>query len=260
MKEIIIQPNQFLNLTALGNANTRLILQNQGRDVLYIFKQSSQPTEDSPCFRLFNWQSQEVDNSAGDIWVAAQQETQLFTTPSTNLYANYGDIPPDLYTSTKEGFRRIRVDTGQTGFFDGRMFELNRKITSPIVFRFVSPVPFILHAQSVSCSDGDIEMFAWDQSQVTVGGTWTPTPFWRQNENNTTYNSQVTISQGGSIVVNDLNHYRDYARVKAPSATAQQTTVTGRPSSERYHNAGTYYIQHLGTGVGSYYINWEERP
>lgn len=261
MKEISLQTNQFLNLTTQGVANTKILLQNQGPDVMYIFKQSTAPTMANPAMALFNWQSVEVDNLGGDIWVASQQAGTIFVTPTSDLgVASTVEFPPDLYTSTKEGIRRLRVDTGETGFYDGRIFELSRKITSPIVFRFTCSVPFILHNQHLTCSDGDIEMFAWSSADVTASGTWTNVPIWRENEYNDAYVGQTAIASGGVITVNNAQNYRDYARVKTSNATAQQSTVQGSPTSARYHKAGTYYIQCTGVGTGSYYINWEERP
>ena len=184
-----------------------------------------------------------IDNTAGDWWVSTVQTGRLFVTPSTEIFSSGSSIPLDLYTSTKEGIRRLRVDNGETGFYDGRMFEFRRKITSPIVFRFVSAVPFLLPGQQISCSEALIDLFAWISADVTTSGTWTPVPYWNQNEVNTTYAKQATVSSGGTIVVNNPLNYRDYARAKTSGATAQQTTVQGTVVSSRYHNPGTFYLQ-----------------
>ena len=260
MKEINLLAGQFVNLSAQGLPNTKLLLQNQGKDVMYIFKKSVQPTMDDPALDIFHWRTEEVDNSAGDIWISSYQNGTLFATTSSDMGHQTVELPSDMMTSTKEGIRRLRVDNGETGFYDGRMFEFRRKITSPIVFRFVSTVPFMLHGQQISCSEGDIELFTWSSADVTASGTWTPMPYWNQNEVNTSYARQATVSSGGTIVVNNPLNYRDYARAKTSSATAQQTTVQGTVVSSRYHNPGTFYLQMVGTGTGSLYFNWEDRP
>ena len=69
-----------------------------------------------------------------------------------------------------------------------------------------------------------------------------PVPYWNQNEVNTTYARQATVSSGGAIVVNNPLNYRDYARAKTSGATAQQTTVQGTVVSSRYHNPGNILL------------------
>ena len=39
--------------------------------------------------------------------------------------------PSDLLTSEREKYRRVRVDVGQTGFFDGREFRTFKEISIP---------------------------------------------------------------------------------------------------------------------------------
>lgn len=262
MIEIQIGANQIKKLSSEGLPNTKLLLQNQGRDVMYIFKSISAPTLSTPALNLFNWQSVEVDNSGGDIWVGSQQDGYLLVAESSEIGYPTVSLPSYMFTNAPEGYKRLRVEDGQTSLYSGKMFEVHRKITSPIVFKFTCTTPFLLHRQIISVSDGDIEMHAWHSSQVTESGTWTTTPVWRQNEQNDSYVRTSTLSQGGNIVVNtlELENYRDYARAKTSSSTAQRSTVDGRPSSERLHKPGTFYIQFTGTGVGSYYFNYEERP
>lgn len=180
MKEINLQTNQFLNLTAQGVANTKILLQNQGPDVMYIFKQSTVPTMADPSYALFNWQTREIDNSGGDIWVASQQAGTIFVTPTSNLgVAATVEFPPDMYTSTIEGFRRLRVDPGQTGFFSGRMFNVQLSGAIPtagpaVYFRFTAPVDFILWTQSLELTQGALEVEVF--TGATPTGTWTNVP------------------------------------------------------------------------------------
>ena len=72
--------------------------------------------------------------------------------------------PDDLLTGTKEGFRRIRVDQAQTGFFEGREFRTFAELDIPsgqsLVLRFTSLVDFILFAQNLSVDQGAIRLSA----------------------------------------------------------------------------------------------------
>lgn len=170
------------------------------------------------------------------------------------------NFPPVLLTDGDDGYPRLRVDVAQTGFFAGREFRMVRKLTSPRVYRFTFGVPVILFEQLLVAAVGDIELYAWAESNVTPAGAWTPVPFWPKNGINTDYTTQTTVETGGTITVTDSNLYRDYARVATSGATAQRFTVGGPANSERYLAAGTYYVQLSGVGEGSYSLMWEERP
>ena len=60
---------------------------------------------------------------------------------------------------------RIRVDVGQTGFFARRTWSLNYEFASanpiaatPLVFRFILPVNFIINAHSLSIDQGGMTL------------------------------------------------------------------------------------------------------
>lgn len=177
--------------------------------------------------------------------------------------------PADLLTSDKESFRRLRVDVGQTGFFEGREFRMVRKVSvpasTPLVFRFTSAVDFILFEQTLDCSVGDIEFFAWRSTQGVAGGTFTPLPVAPIGKNigaalrlydGLPYASQVQLATGGRFTPTDAQQYFDYTRSKAALATVQQLSVQGLA-------AGTYYLilnSLSGTSVGRFALAWEERP
>lgn len=168
--------------------------------------------------------------------------------------------PAQLLTLGYAANTRLRVDVGQTGFFEGREFRVVRKLTSPVVYRFTAPVPFIIFEQALSVSEGDIEMYVWSADNVTIGGTWTPVPVFAKNGVNTTYTRQLQVDVGGTVTPINSSLYRDYARVATAGATAQRNTVGGPANSERYLPAATYYVQFTGVGVGAYSLVWEERP
>lgn len=187
-----------------------------------------------------------------------------------------GGISADMVTSDLTGFRRLRVDVGQTGFFEGREFRMVRKVSvpagTPLVFRFTSAVDFILFEQSLNCSVGDIEFFAWRSTQGVAGGTFTPLPVAPIGKNisdsrplveGLTYSSQVQLATGGTFTPTDAQQYVDYDRAKTAGATAQQLSVQGGNDSVRYLAAGTYYLILTsldGASVGRFALAWEERP
>lgn len=187
-----------------------------------------------------------------------------------------GGSAADLMTSDESGFRRYRVDVGQTGLFEGREFRMVRKVSvtagTPLVFRFTSAVDFILFEQSLNCSVGDLEFFAWRSTQGVAGGTFTPLPVAPIGKNigsarrlydGLPYASQVQLATGGTFTPTDAQHYVDYDRAKTAGATAQQVSVSGGNDSVRYLAAGTYYLSLAsldGTSVGRFALAWEERP
>lgn len=194
-----------------------------------------------------------ISGEGGDILVQPLSGT---IAPFTSI-----DLPHDVYTSDREGYRRLRVDVAQTGFFLGKQFEFIKKFTSPKVFRFTCSVPFILQFQNLTVTSGKVELFAWHSSNVTPSGTWTtdPTPIHRLNDVETSYTGLATIESGGTIAVANQELYRDYIVVETASASGQRTSVGTHSADERYHAPGTFYLQLVGTGTGGYSIAWEER-
>ena len=244
-------------------ATDSLIITNTTSTVIKVIQSMVQPADGAKGYLVHPKESILVHYDGSRVWVRGGdgpvviQKLSETITPFTGV-----DLPRDVYTSTKENIRRVRVDVAQTGFFDGKQFEFIKKISSPVVYRFTCPVPFILQQQTLALVEGGVELFAWSSSNVTPAGTWVvdPTPIHRKNERNAGYTGQAVISSGGTITVANSNIYRDYMIVKTASASGQRTSVGEYQTDERYHNAGTYYIQLSGTGVGSYTLAWEERP
>lgn len=176
--------------------------------------------------------------------------------------------PSDLLTSSKEGFRRVRVDVAQTGFFEGREFRTFYEFDIPqgqaVTGRFYCPVDFILFQQSLSVDSGAIRLTAlagaspsgvFDTSLPVIGKNRMAsraTPY---------YEAQSTISIGGSASGGQVV---EVARIVAANSTAQQSTVGGQIADERGLPAGEYFIvlENISNGpsTGVYNVFWEERP
>lgn len=188
---------------------------------------------------------------------------------------NNGGFPEDFFTGDRGPWRRLRVDDGETGFFEGRQFALRKKLEipagTPLVYKFTIPVDFILFEQALACSDGDIEFYAHRAANVTETGTFSTVVQSVQKNISSTrrlfagsyYSQQAQILTGGGITIIDPDNYADYDRVKTANATGQLTTIGGGRGQERYLSAGSYYLifsSLSGTSTGRYTIAWEERP
>lgn len=180
------------------------------------------------------------------------------------------DLPSRLLTGTTNP--RVRVDVGETGFFEHRMFrayaELNIPNVGPAVsFRFTAPVNFILWEQTLELDQGAAraEVFI---GAVTPSGTWTPITPIGQNRmtEGTPYTGVITLETGGSFTGGTAV---DLIRVRTAAVNNQATNVGNSASSERGLPPGTYYIRigPLTGGLpvndaaqGTYSIRFEERP
>ena len=265
MQVSLQKDNGFVDLYPLTpySAGTSLQITNQSGHSIYLSQDTVAPTSRVMSFPVLPGQTVIAHGGKMHLWISSDGgivTVQTLTNTISPFIAT--DLPSDLYTSEKEGIRRLRVDVAQTGFFDGRQFEFIKKFTSPVVYRFTCPVPFILQFQDLTVNAGTVELFAWHSSNVTPSGTWItdPTPIWRLNEFNTSYIGQATIESGGTITVVNQNLYRDYIVIETAGATGQRTSVGTHQADERYHMPGTYYVQLAGAGTGSYHIKWEERP
>lgn len=180
--------------------------------------------------------------------------------------ASFIQFTPDLMTDGGYGeSRRIRVDTGQTGFFAGREFrsfyEFSIATGQSVVIKFTSPVDFVLFQQNLTVDAGSIKYTA--EITGTDGGSFTALPVIGKNRMaerpQPYYTALATIGQGGTFSGGTIV---DVARVVTSGATAQQITV-GLTSDERGLPAGDYYIRLSsfgnGTATGVYSLFWEER-
>lgn len=269
--------NSYKDLyTILGIAvGESIIIQNNTRNNVYVVKGGLIPnTEGHVIYPEGSLRIQGVSGSkvwvkgdSGDIAVQLQNESDG---PFSLV-----DLPSSRYTSNQEGFSRLQVDVGQTGFFEGREFRLIRKLSvtagTPVTYKFTCPVDFILFEQAMSVNEGDLEVYAWRASNVTESTPFNTTlPLFGKNISSeyrlysgARYVPAATITTGGTITIINPDLYADYDRSKTSGATAQQATVGNTPDSERYLAAGSYYLQFislLGTSTGRFAITWEERP
>lgn len=181
------------------------------------------------------------------------------------------------YTTDRlSGFERLRVDVGQTGFFEGREFrtfkELNIAASAEYVIRAIVPINIILFAFETSLDAG------WLRIGTYVGGTpggtfsetlpilgknnMTPGPEHRKNYSGNVYTPQVTLAAGGT---HTGGTELDVTRIKTSDNSNFATSVGSVPDDERGVAANTYYFRLLNLSAtdavtGTMKVRWEERP
>jgi len=261
---------QYYNLYTLSGfaTTTSLIIQNNTSSPLFVIQKSTQPTGDVGTVVPVG-QDILVNGSSDTIWVKGTTGPIVVQSMLAQNNSDFStvDLPHDVWTSSKEKYRRLRVDIGQTGFFEGREFrtfkELNIPVATSLVIKFTALVDFILFEQSLVIDAGSCRFTAITGG--TEGGTFSevlpvigknrltarPTPY---------YTAQNSLTAGGTITGGTIV---EVVRVVTANATAQQQTVGGSQDSARGLPAGTYYlkIENIGTGsvTGVYSLAWEER-
>ena len=184
-------------------------------------------------------------------------------------------LPLRLLTDGGGPSQRLRVDPGQTGFFAGRMFRSFVNLVIPVAgptvqFRFTSPINFILWSQTLTLTQGALQLEIF--TGATDSGGWTtsmpiigvnrmserPTPL---------YSSQITIDTGGNFTGGTLV---DTMLVNSGSNQGNSFSQNaGGETTERGLPAGTYFgrFSTLAGGIVPtdaahflYSLSWEERP
>lgn len=170
------------------------------------------------------------------------------------------------YTGDKASkYARLRVDNGQTGFFEGREFrsfyEFSIAPGATVVGKFVCPVDFILWSQMLSVDSSIIRLKA--VLGGTEGGAFTSLPVIGKNRmverRSPYYEARATIGMGGTHTGGLLVDVQ-----RASAGTGGNASSHVALSDERGLPAGTYYLtlENVGsqTGTGVYSLWWEERP
>lgn len=174
--------------------------------------------------------------------------------------------PLKILTDDNGDYARLRVDSGQTGFFAGReartFYEFSIASGASQVIKVVSPVNTIVQSFSLETFLAEI------RTELVVGGTEggtfsTALPILKTNTMSTTssYMPQVTMNVGGThtggTVVDLLISISGANKNKSISASATENLPQG-------FSAGTFYIRLINTdgatASGIFRARWEERP
>lgn len=250
-------------------AGSSVVVNNETSSSLYLVVSPTLPTSDTGSVLIDVGETYVFSPKTSKLWVRGSTGPIHFETLTNSQSAEFErvDLSPDLYTSDIEGYRRLRVDTGQAGFFEGREFrtflEVNIPAAGSVYVRFTSPKDFIIFEQSLTLDAGSVRFTAL--AGATSTGTYaTPLPVIGKNRMDERlfpyYVPTVTLATGGAATGGTIV---ELFRVVSSNATAQQRTVLGAESTERGLPAGTYHLrmENIGTGAatGVYSLIWEER-
>lgn len=261
----------YSNLYTLAgfDPGSSLIVTNSSTVAVNLVQAASSPANSSKQYPLLPGETVLVHGNSDTIWIrgglgpVVVQSILETITPFTGV-----DLPRDLYTSDQEGFRRLRVDIGQTGFFEGREFRVFREFSigagETLTLRVTVPINAILFEQGVEIDAGSIRIT--NALGGTPGGTFSEviTPIGKNNMSTRPtpfYTPQITWAAGGT---HTGGFVFDIHRAVSANATAQQSTVGNIVGDERGVAAGTYYVKYenFGSGVatGTLWFFYEERP
>lgn len=181
-------------------------------------------------------------------------------------------FPSALYTDGGFGQNaRLRVDSGQTGFFAGKMFrtfhEFNIAAGGSLNILFQSPINFILWEQSVEIDQGAVKVE--NITGPTTGGSFTELP--RIGRNRMTeapqplYASQIQCGQGGTLTGGTVV---DVIRLRTAQnqGNSHSSNIVNGQDSERGILPGNYGVRISAipgiteASLGTIHFNWEERP
>lgn len=174
--------------------------------------------------------------------------------------------PAKLMTDGDGEYARLRVDSGQTGFFAGREGRTFYQFSIPNgqsqVIKVVSLTDTIVQNLVLELDLASLRL------ELVVGGTEggtfnTPLPIFKTNTMSTAsdYTPQVTMNRGGThtggTIVDVLTAISGANENKSVSQSATENLPQG-------FSAGTFYIRLINTdgatATGIFRARWEERP
>lgn len=174
-------------------------------------------------------------------------------------------------TSDKlSGFNRVKVDPGQTSFFEGREYrsykELNIVGSATYVVRVVVPTNIIFNQFQIDLDNGWVR--AGSYVGGTPGGVFAETlPIFMKNNMSVGPDKRYTPTAGVVLTAGGTHTggtELDVVRVKTATSNANVNTVGAGSGDERGIAAGTYYFRFLNLGAleivtGVVHMAWEER-
>lgn len=268
----ITDSTQYLNISTISSTAGSLLISNDSSAYAHVIVSATQPLIASVGIVVEPFNEAAIYVPSGMYaWMKVDRDSRFVVQPLTQASGDYGivNLPPSMLTSPLEGYQRVKVDVGQTGYFEGRQFrafkELSLGAGASYTVKFARSVDINIQTVDLTSDAGSIRMDVY--RGATEAGVWSETlanipvndrlsrPF-------PYYVSAAVLTAGGTISGGTL---RDTIRVVAANATAQQNTVGGSGAGERGVGADTvgyYKFTNFGTGTatGVFHIAWEERP
>lgn len=261
----------FQNLYTLSGytVGSSLIVTNNASHSVYLSQSTLAPTSRLQAYPVVPGGTVVVHGNEDALWINGDGGDVIVQLVSGTISPfSSVDLPHDVYTWDEDGYRRLRVDTGQTSFFIGRQartfYEFSIATGATYIIQANVPVNTVLWNVSLTVDAGSIELSTY------VGGTPSvtladPIPVIPKNTMSTrptpVYVPQNTLVGGLATLTGGTRI--DVARVVTSGATSQQITVGSSPFSERGVGIGTYYWVFNnfsnGTATGVFSAYWEER-
>lgn len=267
----LVSDSVYYNLYTLTGytQGQTLVIHNNTTDVLFIAHSTLQPSPTTLLREYIKPDDVVVVHANGlPIWVMGSTGPILVQAVTERLTAPFSatDLPHDLYTASKELYRRIKVDPGQTSFHDGREFRTYYEFSIPtatsVYIQVNVAVDTILYDVSLVCDSNAIRLTTY-AGGTPSGSFATPLPVRPKNtmsiRSTPIYANQNTLFTGGTVSGGTTI---DIVRVVAANATAQQSSVGSKAFDQRGVGVGTYYwqLQNIsnGTATGVFSGWWAE--
>jgi hypothetical protein len=268
MHELNLSSNQTFDVYDLFSIpiGTSLIITNNTTSIVY-----ASQSEDLSIFTGFPiWPAQTVlvhGREDESVMIRGSSNGKILIQELTQTIMPFAsvELAQDMYTSTVEGFRRIRVDVGQTGFFEGREFRTFKELDIPTGGTYTVKVTVnrntIFWNMSVVLESGGIRLLTVAGGADTVAPTGSLP---RIPKNRMTVAPVVEplniLQDGGSMAGGTII---DVSRLSKTSSTAQRSSIGGSIADERGVAPGVYYFVFQNTSnnqvIGTFHAFWEER-
>lgn len=248
------------------------VIRNYGSSTINVVVQASAPTG-SGGFPVLSGDMVSVANKQQKIWVKGASGVRVWIDDQDEnqitLHQSVG-FQKDLLTGIGSdilGAKRLRVDQGQTSFWEGKQYrsfqELNITAGASHTIRIVTGVNTILKALSLNILTGDARMEIIGGG--TAGGTFgTTLPVIRKNSMSFTpvVASQNVLTSGGTVTGGTL---LDVVHVVAAESQGnrKEASVGANQDDERGVAPGTFFYRINAIGsinvTGVINLFWEER-
>lgn len=183
---------------------------------------------------------------------------RLFKVDIKSLFSGF---PGWLLTSAKTGVARLQVDSGSTGFFDGREFRAFMVLNIPagetrLVRVNVGVGGLIIRKEMLTVDGGKVDYLSWRGAVLSGTGSWADINATQNcgifNQNNLpdvqpwTRQTQVEVGTSNTTVTSGITS--DFTGIVASTATAQQNTEGLTDSDERGVGQGEYILSYTNIG------------
>lgn len=173
----------------ITDTNTSLRVQNKGSHSVLASINTTAPEEDSQGIMLLTGDSVTLPTATTSCWLKSGSQIggSKISVADATLFLDSTTIPPDIYTSTISGVRRLSVDSQQTSFEQNEQFRFvdsfdDFAYASSILYKFTITNPINLFERTLSVYEGGREyyVYPYNESDTFTGSAFgtqrVPTP------------------------------------------------------------------------------------